>query len=152
MKLQVLAIGKVRESWYSEAIQDYQKRIRKHMAVSVLETVKERTRNEKDLELAYRKIRPEHVRADLPVALDVNGKMMSSDEFAAWLETAMVKGTKLVSFLLGGPNGLPAEANRDSKMVLSLSEMTLPHQMARLFLMEQLYRALSIIRGEPYHK
>lgn len=152
MKLQVLAIGKIREVWYREAMQEYQKRIRRHMAITVLETAKERTGNEKDLESAYRKIRAEHVKADLPVALDMRGKKMSSEEFAAWLESAMVGGANLVSFLIGGPHGLPDEANRDSRVTLSLSDMTLPHQMARLFLMEQVYRALSIIRGEPYHK
>jgi 23S rRNA (pseudouridine1915-N3)-methyltransferase len=152
LKLQVLAIGKVRETCYRDAIEEYRKRIRKHLAITVLETAKEQTGKEKDLESAYQKVRTEHFKADLPVALDVRGQAMASEEFAAWLEAAMVNGTNMVSFLIGGPNGLPDAARRDSKMVLSLSTMTLPHQMARLVLMEQLYRALSIIRGEPYHK
>jgi 23S rRNA (pseudouridine1915-N3)-methyltransferase len=152
LKLQVLAIGKVREHWYRDAIDDYRRRIGKHMAITVLEADKEHTGNEKDLESAYLKIRAEHVKADLPVALDMKGRAMSSEELAAWLESAMVDGKNLVSFLVGGPHGLPASASRDSRMILSLSTMTLPHQMARLILMEQIYRALSIIRGEPYHK
>lgn len=152
MKLQVLAIGRVREAWYSDAVEDYRKRIRKHLAISILETAKEQAGKEKDLESAYRKVRTEHIRADLPVALDMKGRVMSSEELAQWLEAAMVGGTNLVSFIIGGPHGLAREAVRDSKMVLSLSAMTLPHQMARLVLMEQLYRALTIIRSEPYHK
>jgi 23S rRNA (pseudouridine1915-N3)-methyltransferase len=152
LKLQVLAIGKIREACYRDAVENYKKRIRKHLAITVLETAKEKTGKERDLESAYQKVRSEHVRADLPVALDVKGQVMSSEELAAWLEASMVDGTNMVSFLIGGPNGLPAVANRDSKLALSLSAMTLPHQMARLILMEQIYRALSIVRGEPYHK
>jgi 23S rRNA (pseudouridine1915-N3)-methyltransferase len=152
LKLQVLAIGKVREAWYRDAIEDYRNRIRKHLPITVLETAKEQTGNEKDLESVYLKVRPEHLKADMPVALDMKGQIMSSEDLAAWLEAAMVGGTKLISFLVGGPHGLSSEANRDSRMTLSLSAMTLPHQMARLVLMEQVYRALSIIRGEPYHK
>lgn len=152
MKLQVLAIGKIREAWYREAVEDYRKRITKHLAIEVLESDKERTGTEKDLESAYLKVREGHVRADLPVALKPEGRVMSSEDLAEWLESLMVGGTNMVSFLIGGPHGLPGVAGRDSRMTLSLSAMTLPHQMARLVLMEQLYRALSIIRGEPYHK
>jgi 23S rRNA (pseudouridine1915-N3)-methyltransferase len=152
MKLQVLAIGKIRETWYREAIEDFRKRIKRHLDIDILESEKERTSREKDLESAYFKVRAGHIKADLPVALDVKGKVMSSEDLARWLESAMVGGTNLVSFLVGGPHGLPDVAGRDSRMTLSLSAMTLPHQMARLVLMEQLYRALSIIRGEPYHK
>jgi 23S rRNA (pseudouridine1915-N3)-methyltransferase len=152
LKLQVLGIGKVREPYYRDAIEEYRKRIGKHLAVCVLESAKERTGRAGDLEAAYLKIRREHIKADLPVALDRNGKSMSSEDLAAWLEGAMLDGTTLVSFLVGGPCGLADTAIRDSRMTLSLSAMTLPHQMARLVLMEQVYRAISIIRGEPYHK
>lgn len=152
MKVQVLAIGKIREACYREAVEEYKKRIRRHLSVTVVETAKEKTGKERDLESAYRKVRPEHLKADLPVALDVKGQAMSSEDLAAWLETAMVDGTNMVSFLIGGPHGLPALANQDSRLTLSISAMTLPHQMVRLILMEQIYRALSIIRGEPYHK
>jgi 23S rRNA (pseudouridine1915-N3)-methyltransferase len=152
LKLQVLGIGKVRESYYRDAIEEYRVRIRKHLAISVLESTKERTGQAGDLEAAYSKIRREHIKADLPVVLDRNGKTMSSEDLAAWLEESMRGGINLVSFLVGGPHGLAATAFQDSRMSLSLSAMTLPHQMARLLIMEQIYRAISIIRGEPYHK
>jgi 23S rRNA (pseudouridine1915-N3)-methyltransferase len=152
LKLQVLGIGKVREPYYRGAIEEYRQRISKHLDIRVLESAKERTGQAGDLEAAYLKIRREHMKADMPVALDRNGRSMSSEDFAAWLERAMIDGTTLVSFLIGGPHGLADAALRDSRMSLSLSVMTLSHQMARILLMEQIYRALSIIRGEPYHK
>ena len=152
MKLQVLGIGRVRESYYTDAIGEYQKRIGKHLSIRVLETVKESTGRDEDLETAYLKIRKEHLKADMPVALDRSGKTMSSEQLAGLLEKAMSDGVNLVSFLVGGPHGLAASALGESRMVLSLSAMTLPHQMARLLMIEQVYRALTIIRGEPYHK
>ena len=152
MRLQVLGIGKIREPYYRDAANEYLKRVRKHLAVRVLETTKEQSGRERDLDAAYRKIRREHTGADLPVALDRSGQVMSSAHLAAWLEEAMRDGVNLVSFIIGGPHGLSAAALEDSRMILSLSAMTLPHQMVRLLLMEQIYRAMSIIRGEPYHK
>jgi 23S rRNA (pseudouridine1915-N3)-methyltransferase len=77
---------------------------------------------------------------------------MSSEQLARFLEQGMTNGVNLVSFLIGGPYGLASSALDESRTILSLSEMTLPHQMARLLLVEQVYRATTIIRGEPYHK
>ena len=77
---------------------------------------------------------------------------MSSEDLAGWLEKAMLDSVGLVSFIIGGPHGLAASALSDSDQAISFGAMTLPHQMARLLLVEQVYRAFTIIRGEPYHK
>jgi 23S rRNA (pseudouridine1915-N3)-methyltransferase len=152
LKVQVLGIGKVREPHYRDAIDDYKKRIGKHLGIAILETAKESSGRDEDLQAAYLRIRKEHIRADMTVALDRSGRAMSSEQFARWLEGAMVDGVNLISFLVGGPHGLAPSALGEARLVLSLSAMTLPHQMARLLMVEQVYRALTIIRGEPYHK
>ncbi|MDF1536503.1 MAG: 23S rRNA (pseudouridine(1915)-N(3))-methyltransferase RlmH [bacterium] len=152
MKLQVLGIGKIREPFYKDGVDEYAGRIRHYLPIRVIEAAKERSGNPRDLEEAYSKLRKDHMKASARVALDRTGRAMSSEKLAGWLENAMVTGQDLASFIIGGPHGLASGAVEDSGLVLSLSALTLPHQMARLLLMEQLYRAMTIIRGEPYHK
>ena len=152
MKIQVLGIGKVKELFYRDGVEEYRKRIQRYTAIDVVETARERSGSKKDLEAAYGKIRKRHLSAELKVALDERGDMMTSIELSRWLQGVMMKGTKRLSFVLGGAYGLAEMARDDSDKVLSLSSMTLPHQMARLFLLEQMYRAFTIIGGEPYHK
>jgi 23S rRNA (pseudouridine1915-N3)-methyltransferase len=152
LKIQILGIGKIREPFYRDGITEYVKRIKAYGSLEMRETAKERSGSESDLQAAYDPVRKEYLRADIRVALDRNGKSMSSEDLAEWLDGAMRSGSRRVSFLVGGPNGLAPGALEDSTMVLSLSLMTLPHQMARLMLLEQLYRGFSILRGEPYHR
>lgn len=152
MKVQLLGIGKVREAFYKDGIEEYRKRVEKHLAIRILETPKENSGREGDLMTAYLRVRKEHVGAQIPVACDRGGKNLSSEDLARFFEQGMMDGVGLVSFLVGGPYGLAPLALEDSKLILSLSSMTLPHQMARLLVMEQIYRALAIIHGEPYHK
>ncbi len=152
MKLQVLGIGKIREPYYRDSIDEYIGRIRHYLPIRVVEAAKERSGAQRDLEKAYSKLRKDHLQASARVALDRTGRTMSSEKLAAWLEKAMINSENLVSFVIGGPHGLASTAVEESGLTLSLSALTLPHQMARLLLMEQLYRAMTIIRGEPYHK
>ena len=152
MKLQVIGIGKVREPFYREGVEEYAGRIKHYLPVSIVEAAKERSGERRDLEDAYSKVRKDHLKGSVRVALDRTGRAMSSEKLAVWLEKAMVGGESLVSFIIGGPHGLAPGALEDSGLAMSLSTLTLPHQMARLLLMEQLYRAMTIIRGEPYHK
>lgn len=152
MKLQVLGIGKVREPFYRDGVEEYAGRIKHYLPIEVIEFAKERSGAARDLEVTYSKVRKDHLKGSVRVALDRTGRAMSSEKLAAWLENAMVSGESLASFVIGGPHGLATGALEDSGLTLSLSTLTLPHQMARLLLMEQLYRAMTIIRGEPYHK
>jgi len=88
---------------------------------------------------------------DALVALDERGKSLTSLDFAKWLSQQQMQGRD-VAFAIGGDEGLSAAVRSRAALVLSLSAMTLPHRLARLVLMEQVYRAVTIIRGEPYHK
>ena len=89
---------------------------------------------------------------DLVVALDERGEAPTSEGLAARLREAERSGGRDLAFLVGGPGGLDPSLLADASWKLSLSRLTLPHQLARLVLVEQLYRALTILRGEPYHK
>ncbi|TDP73470.1 23S rRNA (pseudouridine1915-N3)-methyltransferase [Bradymonas sediminis] len=88
----------------------------------------------------------------IEVALDERGKQLTSREFAQWVNEWMISGTRYVSFYIGSANGLDPTFRGQCQRRLSLAKMTLPHEMARMMLAEQLYRAMSIIRGEPYHR
>jgi len=152
LKIQVLGIGKIREPYFREAIDEYSRRIGYYAPIRIRDAAKEISGSAQDLETAYGRLQKEHQKADLKVALDRKGRTMSSEELAAWFEKAMFNSVGLVSFVIGGPHGLAGSALADSDQALSLSAVTLPHQMARLLLVEQVYRAFTIIRGEPYHK
>ncbi len=86
------------------------------------------------------------------IVLDVDGVGESSEGFARWLEKQQIAGGPPLAFVIGGADGLPAAVRAKATRKLSLGPMTLPHKLARLILLEQLYRALTIIKGEPYHK
>jgi len=152
LKVQVLGIGKIREPYFREAVEEYTRRIGYYVPIRVRDAAKEISGSDQDLETAYDRLKKEHQKADLKVALDRKGRVMSSEDLAAWFEKAMFNSVDLVSFVIGGPYGLADSALADSDQTLSLGAMTIPHQMARLLLVEQVYRAFTIIKGEPYHK
>ncbi|HEX9092701.1 MAG TPA: 23S rRNA (pseudouridine(1915)-N(3))-methyltransferase RlmH [Coriobacteriia bacterium] len=153
MKLRILAVGKLKEPHWRAAADEYLKRLSRYATVEVTEVA------DRDLAAgAQRAMAAEAadlVRA-LPagtrvVALDAAGGERSSEELAAWLEGCMVDGASDVTFVVGGSAGLAPEVLARADERLSLSRMTLPHQLCRVVLLEQLYRAFRIIRGEPYH-
>ncbi|MDB4971075.1 MAG: hypothetical protein JWN44_6764 [Myxococcales bacterium] len=123
-----------------EASAEYAKRVRGKLPLDLVE-VKD------DAELV-RKIPPRHKLW----ALDERGKELTSEELAATLARVMNGGEHGISFLIGGADGLPRELVGRADFVWSLGRLTLPHRLARIIVLEQLYRALSILRGEPYHR
>ena len=140
MKLAVLAVGKLKDAWIQEGCAEYAKRVRGKLPLDLVE-VKD------DAELA-RKIPPRYKLW----ALDERGKELTSDELAQSLRRAMNGGEQGIALVIGGADGLPKELAARAGFVWSLGRLTLPHRLARLIVLEQLYRALSILRGEPYHR
>jgi 23S rRNA (pseudouridine1915-N3)-methyltransferase len=142
--LVILAVGKVKERGLRDAIDDYARRIARHFPI---EEVEVREAPEPLLLAALEKKlpRPAHL-----AVLDVGGRSMTSDAFARWLASRTSQGKGKVVFVVGGADGLPKELIARADEKLSLSAMTLPHRLARLVLFEQLYRAVTILRGEPY--
>lgn len=154
MDIYIVSIGKVTAGWISQGIDEYEKRIVKYIKF-------------------YSKILPDVTKSKIPVALrvkeegklflneisgsdfvvllDEKGVEFTSEQFSGWLEKMMVSGKKRLLFLIGGPYGFSDEIYKRKDAMLSLSKMTFTHEMAKLFATEQIYRGLSILRGDPYH-
>ena len=139
MKLQILAVGKMRDRHMAALCDEYVQRARRHLPVEIVEL-------EDDAALARRL----PARGDL-IALEPGGDAWTTEELAKHLELKMIHGTQTIAFLIGGALGLPNDVVKKASRRLSLSNLTLPHRLARVVLCEQLYRAMTIIRGEPYH-
>jgi 23S rRNA (pseudouridine1915-N3)-methyltransferase len=141
VKLTVLAVGKLRDAWVQEGCEEYARRIRPKLPFEIVEV-----RDDDELVRRVEKSR------GLVWALDERGKQLSSEELAQKIGGFMNSGEAGVTFLVGGADGLPQDLVKKSQFHWSLGRLTLPHRLARLILLEQLYRALSIVRGEPYHR
>ena len=155
MKLLIIAVGKRMPSWVVEGYCAYAKRMPPGTALELTEIKPEARTSGKTVAqmLAAEAVR---IRAALPkggrtVALDEHGKEMSSSGLAMQLE-AWMQASGPTAFLIGGADGLDASLKKSALMQLRLSAMTLPHGLARVLLVEQLYRGLSIIGGHPYHR
>ena len=153
MRIRIVAVGKLREAHWRVASDEYRKRLGRYATVEVVEIA------DRDLsagvERAVEAEGADILRALAPgshvVALEIGGTGRSSEELAARLETLMVEGCSDVTFVVGGSAGLAAAVLERADETLSLSRMTLPHQLCRVVLLEQVYRAFRIIRNEPYH-
>jgi 23S rRNA (pseudouridine1915-N3)-methyltransferase len=154
MRIVLVAVGKLKEPFFRAAADEYRKRLRAYAEVRVVEVP--------DRELAHGEERALRAEADgvlraLPegayvIALDTGGAQRSSEEFAERLAALGLDGRSTVAFVVGGSAGLDASVLERADEALSLGKMTLPHQLARVVLLEQLYRAFRILRGEPYHR
>lgn len=154
MKLAVVAVGQRQPRWADEAIADFVKRFPPDFSVSLRE-LKPEPRDGRPPE-RIRSAEAERLRAALPagcivVALDERGRDVTSSGFAQQLGRWRDRGES-PAFLIGGPDGLSDELRRSAQLLLRLSSMTLPHALARVLLVEQLYRAWSILSGHPYHR
>ena len=144
MRVRIIAVGKAKDRDLRSLLGDYYARIGRYAKLEEIEI-----KDGKVDEVAGRLARsiPDRSRV---VALEVDGQSLSSRGLAAWLERAENESVQSVVFLIGGAYGLPQELSKKADLRLSLSAMTLPHRLARLFLAEQIYRGFSISRGEPY--
>lgn len=156
MRIVVISIGAPKGRGVSEAIGDYESRIARYFKFETVEvrprriTASADARRIVDAESAALLDRvPDGLEV---VAVDRRGVSWSSEQLASYLEELSVLGRSGVAFLIGGPLGLSEALRRTAARVLSLSSLTLPHEVARLILAEQLYRAGTIQRGEPYHR
>ena len=155
MGLTVAVVGKPRHRSLADAIEDYETRAARYWTLEIHE-VKEESARGGVSEAVVTQREGERLRARIPagarlVACAVDGARYTSEEFAAWLGRERDAGRSL-AFAIGGAYGLSAELRDAAATTLSLAPWTLPHELARLVLAEQLYRAGSLLRGEPYHK
>jgi len=142
--VRIVAVGKVKERGVREAIDDYLKRIGRYARVKEVEL---RDAEDATLTPKFDKAIPDRSRV---VALEVLGEAWSSPRLAEYVGECETRSVQSLVFLIGGSYGLPQVVSDAADVKLSLSAMTLPHRLARLFLVEQVYRAFTILRGEPY--
>ena len=146
-------MGRDRSGWFEPGVQGYAERVRRSAELELVELPATRgalppaDARRREAEALLGKLRPD----SWLVALDERGTPVDSVELSRMVATARDAGRELV-FCIGGDEGLDASVRERAWKVLALSRMTLPHRLARLVLMEQLYRAFSLLRGEPYHK
>jgi 23S rRNA (pseudouridine1915-N3)-methyltransferase len=155
MKVSILCIGKTREPFVQEGIKKYLRYLRPYATVEIRELREEAIDDLKDAPRVRRK-EAERIEKALTagvrvVALDERGKSCSSHEFAEFLSECLESGSRGIMFIIGGAMGLDDSVLARAHRTLSLSRWTFTHEMARLVLLEQLYRAFTIIKGRPYH-
>lgn len=155
MKIELLVVGKTNEKYLIEAISEYQNRLKHYIGFEL--TVIQDVKNAKNLDIEQLKEREadEILKYIQPtnylVLLDEHGKEFTSMQFASYLDKKMGTGIKKMQFLIGGAYGFSQRIYNLANEKMSLSKMTFSHQMVRLFFTEQLYRAMTILNGQPYH-
>ena len=155
MKISLWTIGKANEAYVREGIEDFTKRISRYFPVewNIIPVPKnagllsEMDLKKKEAEIILQWLRPE----DFLVVLDEKGKQLSSEGLAQFLQTRSNESAKNIVFLIGGAFGLEKQILTKAKFTWSLSQLTFPHQLVRLILVEQIYRACTILRNEKYH-
>lgn len=159
MRVNILAVGRVREKWMSDGCAEYQKRLNGLCKLRILEVPEYRLSDKPSrlgiqnaLEKEGACLLEKLPSGSLAAALCIEGSLLSSGDFAARLQRYSVEGKSEWSFLIGGSYGLSETAKQKADWKLSLSEMTFSHPMARLLLLEQLYRAFNFLNGGKYHK
>ena len=159
MKITLIAVGKIKERYFEDAIREYSKRLSRYCRLEIIQVADEKTPDgasealeEQIKEKEGRRILDQIREGAYVIALAVEGKQLDSLELAARMERLAVDGKSQLVFLIGGSLGLSKEVMRRADFALSFSAMTFPHQLMRVILLEQIYRSFRIRAGEPYHK
>ena len=159
MKITVLCVGKVKEKFFTDAIKEYRKRLSRYCKLEIVEVADEKTPDGAS-ELVVSQIKEkeaERMEKYLPdsayvIALAIEGKKLTSEKLAEKIDSLGISGTSHLVFLIGGSLGMSDRLLKRADYLLSFSDMTFPHQLMRVILLEQIYRSYRIIHGEPYHK
>ena len=159
MKIKVVTVGKLKEKYLKDGIAEYSKRISRFAKLEMIELADEKTpdkasesENQKILEIEGQRILSKVGDRDFVIVLAIEGKTLSSEEFSKRLEEASIKGFSTLTFIIGGSLGLSSAVKNRANLSVSFGRLTLPHQLMRLVLVEQIYRAFTIQQGSPYHK
>ncbi len=159
MLIKIICVGRIKEKFYRDAVSEYVKRLTRYTKIEIVECADEKTPDnaseevndqikDKEGERILGKIRD----GDYVIALAIDGKSRSSESLSRHLDSLMVSGKSTIAFVIGGSLGLSPAVLARSQERLSFSEMTFPHQLMRVILLEQIYRSFRIMKGEPYHK
>jgi 23S rRNA (pseudouridine1915-N3)-methyltransferase len=139
MKIRIIAVGKLKKGYVVQGVEDFKERIAHYTSLEIIEVEQENV--------------PKYLSEKFfNIVFDRNGKQFNSEDFAKFIEEKMVYFKKDIAFFIGGPDGFSGDFVKSCNFSLSFSKMTFPHEIARLLLLEQIYRAFTIIKGEQYHK
>lgn len=159
MNVTILCVGKIKEKFYSDAISEYYKRLQRYCKLEIIEVADEKTpdhANQKQVEQILKKeaerLLSRMKYAAFTITLEIPGKKMDSISFSNLLNHAAVEGKGNIQFIIGGSLGLHSSISERADLKLSFSDMTFPHQLMRVILLEQIYRGFRISQNEPYHK
>lgn len=159
MKIKIVTVGKLKEKYLKDGIAEYSKRLSRFANLEMIELTDEKTpdrasdsENQKILELEGTRILSKIGDRDFVIVLAIEGKTLSSEEFSKQLEQAPINGFSTLTFVIGGSLGLSPQVKKRANLSISFGRLTLPHQLMRLVLVEQIYRAFTIQQGSPYHK
>lgn len=159
MKITVIAVGKIKEKYFTLAAEEYTKRLSRYCKLELIEVPDEKTPDGASdaLEDQIKRAEGERILKNIKdgayvTALAIEGKMLTSEEFSEQIERLGVTGESHLVFIIGGSLGLHKEVLDRADYKLSFSKMTFPHQLMRVVLLEQIYRGYRILKGEPYHK
>lgn len=156
MIITIIAIGKIKESFHKQAIDEFLKRLKPYHQLRIKELNAELLKDPNDVP-KYIAVEGAKILESIPanayvIALDSSGKSLTSEDFAQKFSALSHEGFNHLIFIIGGAYGLADEVKQRADYLLSFSKMTFTHQMIRIFLLEQIYRAIKILNGEPYHK
>lgn len=159
MNVTVIAVGKLKEKYWQDAVKEYSKRLGKYCRFNIVEVRESLLRgnpsaaDEEAVKIAEgQEILSKIKSSDYVITLEIKGKGLSSTELAKRIDDLAIRGKSSIVFVIGGSLGLSQEVSRRADFKLSFSAMTFPHQMMRVILLEQIYRSFKIIRNETYHK
>ncbi len=159
MNVVVVAVGKLKEKYLVEGVAEYQKRLQGYLKIEVIEVKEESFREplssksvEQIKEKEGKRILDQIPSGSFAIILDPQGKTLMSDQLATEINNLAIYGRSNIAFVIGGSLGLGQNVISRADFILSFSRFTFPHQLIRLILMEQLYRVMTIIKGEKYHK
>ena len=159
MNITLITVGKIKEKYLRDAIDEYSKRLSRYCKLDIIELPDEKTpdnASEKE-ELQIKEKEGKNILSKIKenfyvIAMDLKGKHITSEEFSSLIDNLGVEGNSNITFVIGGSLGLSEEVIKRANYKLCFSKMTFPHQLFRVMLLEQIYRGYRIIKGEPYHK
>lgn len=159
MNIKIITVGKIKEKFYRDAILEYSKRLSSYCKLNIIEVNDEMTKENASVNEVNIVLRKEGERIiksinnnEYIIALAINGKKLDSIEFANKINDLGIHSNSNICFIIGGSLGLSDDVLKKANMKLSFSDMTFPHQLMRVILLEQIYRAFRINNNEPYHK
>ena len=159
MKIKLVTIGKLKEKYLKEGIAEYSKRLSHFAKVEIIELADEKTpdkssqlENQQILAKEGERVLSKITDREFVIALAIEGQQFPSEKFSLVIEDASIKGFSNITFIIGGSLGLSSQVKERANLLMSFGKLTLPHQLMRLVLIEQIYRAFMIQQGSPYHK